>query len=119
MNDVLLITNDNRVYFKNNETEKLDFYHQGYLTDDEILGICSKFIESKRDLALENKLVVTITSSDEGYEVGFAPLTLNLPEVKKVQGELPVELFIRYGRHLVFNDFNALLQRLNEYKKEN
>lgn len=53
------------------------------MTDDEILGICSKFIESKRDLALENKLVVTITSSDEGYEVGFAPLTLNLPEVKK------------------------------------
>lgn len=119
MNDVLLITNDNRVYVKNDETKNLDFCHQGYLTDEEILGVCSKFVESKRDHALENKLVVTMTSSDDGYELTFEPLTIDLYEVKKVQGELPVELFIRYGRHLVFNDFKALVQRLSEYKKEN
>lgn len=119
MKDVLLITNDNRVYWTKDNERQLHLSQGEYLTDEQILGICSCFLESNRAKALEKKLVITMNSSDEGHELTFEPLTLNFNEMKKIQGELPVELFIRYGRHLVFNDFKALVQRLSEYKKEN
>lgn len=116
---MLLITNDNRIYLADDEKKQFNPTHGESLTDDQIIKICSDFVESNRLLALQNKLVATMTLSDEGHQLTFEPLALNLQGLNKIQGELPVEHFIRYGRHLVFSDFKAIVDRFSDDKKEN
>lgn len=116
---MLLITNDNRIYFVEDESRKIQLTDTDNLTDDQIIKICSEFVEANRALASKNKLVATMTLSDEGHRLDFEPLTLNLQDSTKIQGELPVEHFIRYGRHLVFNDFKSIIDRFNNDQTEN
>lgn len=115
LNETLLITHENQIYSVAKNGHQVKMNHTTSLTDEEILAICIDFFNQHRELALKEKLVITMNPKDEGHELTFEPLKGALGG--KIQGELPVELFLRYGRNLVFSDFQALLYRLGEYKQ--
>lgn len=114
LNETLLVTNDNQIYSIGKGGRKVKVDKATSLTDQDILDICIEFFNRNRELASKEKLVVTMNQKDEGHELTFEPIKEELGD--KIQGEFPVELFLRYGRNLVFSDFQALLRRIGEYK---
>lgn len=114
MNEGLFITYDNRIYSIGNQGYRVKMSRDEILTDDQVVRVYSGFLNQYRELATKQKLVITIKQKEGGYELTFEPLMED--GTKKVQGELPTEIFFRYGRRLVFNDFQALIQRLGGYK---
>lgn len=116
LNEGLFITYDNQIYSIGNQGYKVKMSKDEALTDDQIVRVYSGFLNQYRELATKQKLIITINLREGGHELTFEPLMED--GAKKVQGELPVEFFFRYGRHLVFNDFKALIQRLGAYKIE-
>ena len=113
LNEWLFITYDNQIYSIGNQGHKVKMSKDETLTDDQIVRVYSVFLNRYRELATKQKLVITLNLKEDGHELTFEPLTEN--GTKKVQGEFPVENFFKAGRRLVFNDFQALIQRLGAY----
>ncbi len=78
---------------------------------NKLLIVCQDFVNKQREQIHKEHLVLTLSEGEDGYEVTLEPLGSS---VSKIQGELPVALFIRYGRRLLLNDFIGVTQHLKE-----
>ena len=110
MRETLVITDSNQVYWKG-QVLGINKEMLVMLTDDQTINVCQDFVNKQREQIHQEHLVLTLSGGEDGYEVTLEPLGSS---VNKIQGELPVALFIRYGRRLLLNDFIGVTQHLKE-----
>ncbi|HAX73681.1 MAG TPA: hypothetical protein DCY20_09190 [Firmicutes bacterium] len=106
LNTALIITNDNRVY--NEQTQAL-LHPNRDLSDAKIVDIYQRYVKSHESLEL-NHAVITVQVMDDCIKLSYEPL--QKVKAYMIQGEIPTEVFIRFGRRLSLNDWSHLSKQL-------
>lgn len=114
-NFTLCITPQNQVYEGEiyvTQSQLLKSSLSNRLSTDQLLARYLRFSRLHKDWATQQKLILTLKIHEEYLELTYEPLTTS--STKEIQGELPVELYLRYGRDLTSNDFKQLLHQLKD-----
>ncbi|MGL4335404.1 MAG: hypothetical protein ACRCST_00820 [Turicibacter sp.] len=114
-NHILCITKDNQTYegeVYHPQTQLLKSSLSQPLSDAQVLSRYFAFIQRNKEWAGEYGQVITLKIHETYLELTYEPL--KICDSFEIQGEMPIELYIRFGKNLPINDWNQLNLQLKK-----